>query len=86
MGISQGCTLSTFFVVALYTRWCRHLESLKGVSVDTLECNFYDVDTLLTAVQYTSRSARERMTAWRYESVGCELSNLMFVICAGILM
>ena len=26
-GIHQGCPLSMVFIVALYTPWCRHLES-----------------------------------------------------------
>ena len=45
--ITQGCPLSTVFIVALYAPWCRHLESLKGISpqlyADNLKCTSYNV-------------------------------------------
>ena len=45
------------FIVALYTPWCRYLESLAGISpqlyADNLKCTFYSVDSVLAAAQYT---------------------------------
>ena len=31
-GIPQRCPLSMIFIIALYTPWCRYLESLAGIS------------------------------------------------------
>ena len=46
-----------FFIIALYTPWCRHLGSLAGISpqlyADNLKCTSYDVDSVLAAAQYT---------------------------------
>ena len=56
-GIPQGCPLSMVFIVALYAPWCRHLESQVGITpqlyADNLKCTSYDVDSVLTAAQYT---------------------------------
>ena len=45
------------FIVALYTPWCRYLGSCANISpqfyADNLECTSYDVDSVLTAAQYT---------------------------------
>ena len=42
---------------ALYTPWCRYLESLAGISPqlydDNLKCTSYNVDSVLAAAQYT---------------------------------
>ena len=42
-GIHQGCPLSMIFIVALYVRWCRHLDSLPDVEpqlcADNLKCS-----------------------------------------------
>ena len=35
-GIPQGCPLSMVFIIALYTPWCRYLESLAGISPSAL--------------------------------------------------
>ena len=44
-------------IVALYAPWCRHLESLAGISpqlyADNLKCTSYNVDSVLAAAQYT---------------------------------
>ena len=54
-GILQGCPLSMVFIVALYTPWCRYLESLAGISpklyADNLKCTSYCVDSVLAAAQ-----------------------------------
>ena len=56
-GIHQGCPLSMVFIVALYTPWCRYLESQTDISphlyADNLKCTSYSVDSVLAAVQYT---------------------------------
>ena len=56
-GIPQGCPLSMIFIVALYTPWCRYLGSCASISpqlyADNLKCTSYDVDSVLTAAQYT---------------------------------
>ena len=56
-GIPQGCPLSMVFIVALYAPWCRHLESLVGISpqlyADNLKCSSYNVDSVLAAAHYT---------------------------------
>ena len=56
-GIPQGCPLSMVFIVALYAPWCRYLESQVGISpqlyADNLKCTSYNVDSVLTAAQYT---------------------------------
>ena len=45
------------FIVALYTPWCRYLESLAGISPqlydDNLKCTSESVDSVLAAVQYS---------------------------------
>ena len=45
------------FIVALYTPWCRHLESLAGISpqlyADNLKRTSYTVDSVFAAAQYT---------------------------------
>ena len=45
------------FIVALYTPWCRYLESLAGISpqlyADNLKCTSYNFDSVLDAAQYT---------------------------------
>ena len=45
------------FIVALYTPWCRYLGSCPNISpqlyADNLKCTSYDVDSVLTAAQYT---------------------------------
>ena len=50
-------TLSMVFIVALYNPWCRHLESLVGISpqlyADNLKCTSYDVCSVLAAAQCT---------------------------------
>ena len=55
--ILQGCPLSMVFIIALYTPWCRYLETRAGISpqlyADNLKCTFYSVDSLLAAAQYT---------------------------------
>ena len=55
--IPQGCPLSMVFIVALYTPWCRYLESLAGISpqlyADNLKCTSFNVDSVLAAAQYT---------------------------------
>ena len=56
-GIPQGCPLSMIFIIALYTPWCRYLESRASISpqlyADNLKCTSYSVDSLLDAAQYT---------------------------------
>ena len=56
-GIHQGCPLSMVFIVALYAPWCRHLESLAGISpqlyADNFKCTSYNVDSVLAAAQNT---------------------------------
>ena len=56
-GIPQGCPLSMVFIIALYTPWCRYLESRASISpqlyADNLKCTSYSVDSLLEAAQYT---------------------------------
>ena len=56
-GIPQGCPLSMDFIVALYTPWCRYLESLAGISpqlyADNPKCTSYNVDSVLAAARYT---------------------------------
>ena len=56
-GILQGCPLSMIFIIALYTPWCRYLESRASISpqlcADNLKCTSYSVDSLLDAAQYT---------------------------------
>ena len=56
-GIPQGCPLSMVFIIALYTPWCRYLESCASISpqlyADNLKCTSYDVDAVLQAAQYT---------------------------------
>ena len=56
-GIPQGCPLSMVFIIALYTPWCRYLESCASFSpqlyADNLKCTSYSVDSLLDAAQYT---------------------------------
>ena len=56
-GIPQGCPLSMVFIIALYTPWCRYLESRASISpqlyADNLMCTSYSVDSLLEAAQYT---------------------------------
>ena len=56
-GIPQRCPLSMIFIVALYTPWCRYLESQVSISpqlyADNLKCTSYSVDAVLTAAQYT---------------------------------
>ena len=56
-GIPQGCPLSMVFIVALYTPWCRYLESQVSISpqlyADNLKCTSYSVDSVLAAAQYT---------------------------------
>ena len=56
-GIPQGCPLSMVFIVALYAPWCRYLGSQVGITpqlyADNLKCTSYDVDSVLTAAQYT---------------------------------
>ena len=46
-----------FSIVALCVPWCRHLESLKGITsqlyADNLKCTSYDADNFLEAAQYT---------------------------------
>ena len=55
--IPQGCPLSMVFIVAFYAPWCRHLESLVGISpqlyADNLKCTSYNVDSVLVAAQCT---------------------------------
>ena len=45
------------FIVALYSPWCRYLESQAGISpqlyADNLKCTSHDVDSVLAAAQYT---------------------------------
>ena len=45
------------FIIALYTPWCRYLESRASISpqlyADNLKCTSYSVDSLLDAAQYT---------------------------------
>ena len=56
-GIPQGHPLSMVIIVALYAPWCRYLESQVGISpqlyTDFFKCTFYNVDSVLTATQYT---------------------------------
>ena len=56
-GIPQGCLLSMVFIVALYAPWCRYLESQVGITpqlyADNLKSTSYDVESVLTAAQYT---------------------------------
>ena len=56
-GIPQGCPLSMVFIVALYTPWCRYLESQSDISpqlyADNLKCTSESVDSVLAAAQYT---------------------------------
>ena len=55
--IPQGCPLSMVFIVALYTPWCRYLESQASISpqlyADNLKCTSFCVDSVLAAAQYT---------------------------------
>ncbi len=55
--IPQGCPLSMVFIVALYTPWCRYLESQSDISpqlyADNFKCTSYSVDCVLAAAQYT---------------------------------
>ena len=55
--IPQGCPLSMVFIVALFSPWCRYLESLAGISpqlyADNLKCTSYNVDSVLAAAQKT---------------------------------
>ena len=45
------------FIVALYTPWCRYLESQADISpqlyADNRKCTSYSVDSVLAAAQYT---------------------------------
>ena len=45
------------FIIALYTPWCRYLESCASISpqlyADNLKCTSYSVDAVLQAAQYT---------------------------------
>ena len=45
------------FIVALYTPWCRYLESLAGISpqlyADNLKCTSYSVESVLAAAQFS---------------------------------
>ena len=45
------------FIVALYTPWCRYLESQTDISpqlyADNLKCTSKSVDSVLAAAQYT---------------------------------
>ena len=45
------------FIIALYTPWCRYLETCASISpqlyADNLKCTSYSVDSLLEAAQYT---------------------------------
>ena len=45
------------FIIALYTPWCRYLESRACVSpqlyADNLKCTSYSLESLLDAAQYT---------------------------------
>ena len=49
--------LRMVFIVALFSPWCRYLESLAGISpqlyADNLKCSSYSVDSVLAAAQYT---------------------------------
>ena len=49
--------MAAIFIVALYTPWCRYLGSCASISpqlyADNLKCTSYDVDSVLTAAQYT---------------------------------
>ena len=55
--IPQGCPLSMVFIVALFTPWCRYLESQASISpqlyADNLKCTSYSVDSVLGAARYT---------------------------------
>ena len=61
-GILQDCPLSMVFIIALYTPWCRYLESLADVSpqlyADNLKCTSCSVDSVLAAAQYTVSHVR----------------------------
>ena len=45
------------FIVALYTPWCRYLESQVSISpqlyADNLKCTSYSGDSVLAAARYT---------------------------------
>ena len=45
------------FIVALYTPWCRYLESQSDISpqlyADNLKCTSYSVDSVLAAAQFS---------------------------------
>ena len=46
-----------YILVRFYVTWCRHVESLRGVTSqvynDDLKCTSYDADSLLEAAQCT---------------------------------
>ena len=61
-GIPQGCPLSMVFIVALYSLWCRHLDTFRGVKpqlyADNLKCVSSNDDDLLEAAQVTNTHIR----------------------------
>ena len=61
-GIPQGCPLSMIFIVALYIRWCRHLDALPDVKpqlcADNLECSAERPRALFESARFTAQYVR----------------------------
>ena len=58
-GIPQGCPLSMVFIVALYLRWCRALESIRPqLYADNLKCVSGSPAALLSAARFTNMYIR----------------------------
>ena len=79
-GIPQGCPLNMVFIIALYTPWCRYLESRASISLNSMltisKCTSYSVDFVLAAAQYTVSYVRV---------VGQEASPSKCVCCLALL-
>ena len=61
-GISQGCPLSTMFIVASYLPWCRYLAAQEGVEpqlyAGNLKCVSRNPGVLLRAARITTGYVR----------------------------